>query len=288
MPRKLCRFLALGGAVILPIFLLLSPTLSWGLTYAPIPMANAEKVIADTKPLLDYLSRVLGQEIRIQFLASNEEVVRGFAEDRVDLAEIGPLPYLVLREVAPQARALLFFLEEGVVATYTCALVAPFDGAASVAELGGRDPLSLATTQRLSTCGPLAARWLLEQGGLDPERAGLEILGNHEAVALAVARAEFAAGTLKTLIARRYQHLGVRALAETPPLPVFALVANTQTLSETTLSALERALRDAPLEERARWILGRHGFAPVTADAYAPLEDMLRQLGLTARDFLNP
>jgi phosphonate transport system substrate-binding protein len=268
--------------------LLVFPSFANALTYSPIPMVNPEKVVADTRPVLDYLSRELGRPIRINYPINNAEVVKAFEQGRVDLAEIGPLPYLVLRELVPEAVAVLFYLEEGGNSTYTCALTAPFDGAAAVGDLPKEGRIALATTQMLSTCGPLAAAWMLQEQGLDIGRADFSMVGNHEAVALAIARAEFALGGMKTLIALRYHHLGVRVLAETPPLPVFALVANGRTLSGEMIAAIADALMNAPAEERARWRIGRYGFVGVDPEAYRPLELMLESLGASPLDYFQP
>lgn len=271
------------------LFLLLFPSAAGaGLTYCPIPMVNPEKVVAESRPMLDYLSRTLQTPIQINYPSNNAEVVKAFMEDRIDLAEIGALPYLLLREVAPHARALVFILDEGASAMYTCALVAPFDGAPSVEALAGEAPLLLASTQTLSTCGPLSASWLLHTAGIAPARADYKILGNHEEVALAVARAEYVAGSMKTLIAQRYRHLGVRVLAETPPLPVFALVVNTRSVPESTIIAIKDALLNVSTEERARWAIGRHGFQTVEVDSYASLEQFFEALGTSPREFFAP
>lgn len=270
------------------VWLLVPSAACAGLTYSPLPMVNPEKVVAETRPMLDYLSRSLHLPIQINYPSNNAEVVKAFMEDRIDMAEIGALPYLLLREVAPHAQALVFILEEGASATYTCALVGPFDGAPSVEALAEEIPLVLATTQTLSTCGPLSASWLLHSAGIAPERADFNVLGNHEEVALAVARAEYAAGSMKTLIARRYRHLGVQVLAETPPLPVFALVVNTRTLSETTITRIKELLLDISPQERAHWAIGRHGFQAVEADSYGSLEQFFKALDTSPREFFAP
>ncbi|SDM49045.1 phosphonate transport system substrate-binding protein [Geoalkalibacter ferrihydriticus] len=277
----------LCGLLIVPS-LLLAPACAWSLTYCPLPMVDPARVVTESRPFLDYLSRALGRDIRIDYRPSNAEVVRAFSEDKIDLAEIGPLPYLVLRETVPHAQALLFFLEEGATRTYTCALVAPFDGAADPRALLADRPQELVVPQMLSTCGPLSAVWLLHQ--CDPEMAPppFRALGNHESVALSVIRAEVPAGSMKTLIARRYASLGLRILAETPPLPVFALVVNTRTLSEETIADIARALCAAGPAERTGWTIGRHGFEKAEENAYRPLEEMLGKLGRRAGDFLLP
>ncbi|WP_429886502.1 PhnD/SsuA/transferrin family substrate-binding protein [Geoalkalibacter halelectricus] len=273
-------------AAILGLFLFAEPAVA--LRYSPVPMVNQEKVVADTRPFLDYLEAELGREIRLIYPRDNAQVVQDFVEDRIDLAEVGPLPYLLLRELAPHAQAVLFFLEQDAGATYTCALVAPFDGVAGVEELGTQSPLRLASTQRLSTCGPLTTSWLLAQGGINPRQAEFVHLGNHEEVALAIARAEFAAGGMKTLVAECYRHLGVRVLAQTPPLPVFALVVNTRTLSGAEVADLVAALLRATPEIRAAWVIGRHGFAEVEAGGHEPLDRILRDLDLSVQEFLAP
>lgn len=270
------------------VWLLVPSAALAGLTYCPLPMVNPEKVVAESRPMLDYLSSSLHLPIQISYPSNNADVVNAFMEDRVDMAEIGALPYLLLREVAPHARALLFILEEGASATYTCALVAPFDGAPRVEALAAEVPLVLATTQTLSTCGPLSASWLLHTAGIAPELAGFKILGNHEEVVLAVARAEYAAGSMKTLIARRYQHLGVQVLAETPPLPVFALVVNTRTLSEATITDIKELLLHTSPAERSRWAIGRHGFQAVEAEDYSSLEQFFKALDTSPREFFAP
>ncbi|MDO3378519.1 PhnD/SsuA/transferrin family substrate-binding protein [Geoalkalibacter halelectricus] len=273
-------------AAILGLFLFAEPAVA--LRYSPIPMVNQEKVVADTRPFLDYLEAELGREIRLIYPRDNAQVVQDFVDDRLDLAEVGPLPYLLLRELAPHAQAVLFFLEQGAGATYTCALVAPFDGVASVEQLGAFNPLRLASTQRLSTCGPLTTSWLLAQGGINPRPVEFVHLGNHEKVALAIARAEFAAGGMKTLVARRYHHLGVRVLAQTPPLPVFALVVNTRTLPAAEVADLVAALLRATPEIRASWVVGGHGFAEVEPGAYKSLERVLLDLELSVQEFFAP
>jgi phosphonate transport system substrate-binding protein len=67
-------------------------------------------------------------------------------------------------------------------------------------------------------------------------------LDKHDAVALAVVRGEYDAGGLKTAIGKKYAHLGLTVLAETPPLPSFGLVANRATLSPETMEAIRTML----------------------------------------------
>ncbi|HDR46223.1 MAG TPA: hypothetical protein ENN94_00820 [Geoalkalibacter subterraneus] len=167
---------------------------------------------------------------------------------------------MALRELYPQAQAVLFFVEPDGSTHYTCALVTAFDGPRSMTEVQEIAHIPLASTQQLSTCGPLSTGYLLHKHGMDSQAASFEILGNHEAVALAVIRNEYPLGGIKTHIARRYFSLGLRVLDETPPMPAFALVVNRKTVEVETIHAITEALLAASLDQRTEWGVARRGF----------------------------
>jgi len=167
---------------------------------------------------------------------------------------------VALRELYPQAQAVLFFVEPDGSTHYTCALVTAFDGPRSMTEVQEIAHIPLASTQQLSTCGPLSTGYLLHKHGMDSQAASFEILGNHEAVALAVIRNEYPLGGIKTHIARRYFSLGLRVLDETPPMPAFALVVNRKTVEVETIHAITEALLAASLDQRTEWGVARRGF----------------------------
>ncbi|MDY6848649.1 MAG: PhnD/SsuA/transferrin family substrate-binding protein [Geoalkalibacter sp.] len=268
---------------------LLSPSLLFArqtLTYTPLHMVGARKVVADSRPMLDFLEERLDLEIELHYEKVNADVVRAFQQGRIDLAEIGPLPYVALRELYPQAQALLFFVEPDGSTHYTCALVTAFDGPESMTEVKKIAHIPLATTQQLSTCGPLSTGYLLHKHGVDPQTASFEILGNHEAVALAVIRGEYPLGGIKTHIARRYFSLGLRVLDETPPMPAFALVANRKTVDEETIDAIAEALLAASRDQRTEWGVARRGFVRAHDDDYRSMRRMLQETGRRAVDFL--
>ncbi len=218
-------------ALILWLFLLLSsaPVAAAERTvvFAALPTETPEIVLKEIRPLLDWLEKKLSVKFRVEYSASHEELLEKFRQGKVDLAYLGPLPYVELKERHPAAEPLVFFLEADGRANYTCALLAPLDGVSSPAQLAGR-PVAL--TQPLSTCGYLGAESILRRYGLTLEKTGYQYLIRHDLVALAVVRGEFAAGGVKTEIGRKYLHLGLAVLAESEPVPARPLVANGATL----------------------------------------------------------
>ena len=73
------------------------------LVFAPLPMEAPEVVVGQWKPLLNYLEHKLGISLRIDYSQRNDEVVEKFRAGTLDLAYLGPLPYVVLKEAFPAA-----------------------------------------------------------------------------------------------------------------------------------------------------------------------------------------
>ncbi|GAA0571138.1 PhnD/SsuA/transferrin family substrate-binding protein [Caenispirillum bisanense] len=248
------------------------------LRFAPLPMEAPETVITQVRPMLAYLEQRLGVDIEIVYSTDYGELLDRFRAGQVDLAYLGPLPYMTLRDGFAAAEPLVRFREASGSAAYTCALVAWGDALPDLARLNGA---TLALPQPLSTCGYLSTSALLRAAGSDIAATRWRYLGAHDLVALAVIRGEAEVGGLKTAIARKYAHLGLRILAETEPLPSFALIANRDTVAAAqrdglvaALTALDPAGSDK--DRMAQWGVNfRYGAEPAADGDY----DALRAMG---------
>ncbi len=242
-----CRLPHLRCLIIALILWSLQATMGWADTaaqtgpirFAPLPMENREAMVLQFRPMATFLEQRLGRPVVFDFSDSYAKILEKFLANTIDLAYLGPLPYVELRAKDDQAEPLVLFREESGQPMYTCAIVTLADQPLSLTALTNR---RFALTQPLSTCGYLAVNGLLQERGSNLEANRYRYLDKHDAVALAVIRGEFEAGGLKTSIAKRYNHLGLQVLAETPPFPGFALVGNRQTLAEPTLQAIRTAL----------------------------------------------
>ncbi len=258
-----------------------NPLLAQTLRFAPLPMQDPETVVREVKPMLEYLEERLGVTFTIDYNTSYSEILHNFAAGELDLAYLGPLPYVELRDQFPAVSPLVVFREPDGEAKYTCSVVMFADDRQPLRELAGQ---ALALTQPLSTCGYLATESLLRHAGVSLEQARYRYLGRHDEVALAVVRGEFRAGGLKTTIARHYTHLGLVQISETEPLPAFALVANTTTVPPELRTRLTEALvavqpRDNPEDARLVRAWGeslRHGAQAVEDADYEPVRRLRR------------
>lgn len=207
--------------------------------FAPLPMENRETVIKQFRPLTIFLEQRLNLTVNYVYADNYADILAKFRQSQVDVAYLGPLPYVELRASYDKAQPMVHFKEKSGHTTYTCALITVPDADFNIQDANQK---KIALTQPLSTCGYLSASGLMRTRGSSLENNFYRYVGKHDAVALSVIRGEFDAGGLKTAIARKYAHLGLQILVETPPLPSFALVANTKTMPPALISGIRQAL----------------------------------------------
>lgn len=251
------------------------------LRFAPLPMESPEAVASQWKSLLEYLEKSLGVRVQVDHSADYQEIVDKFAAGRFDLAYLGPLSYLRLKDRFPAAQPLVIFREKTGEPVFTCALIASAESELRTSQLKGR---KIALTQPLSTCGYFSVAGLLQQVGSSLKENHYRYLGQHDEVALAVLRGDFAAGGVKTSIARKYARLGLVVLAETAPLPGYALVANGDTLSPERIAKIRQALLDADPTARKQWGENiRYGVIPARDEDYAGARQLPYKADIPAR-----
>ncbi len=232
-------------------------------------MEDPAKVMRQFKPLLTYLSSQTGHTFQVLHNKDYAELLRRFRAGEIDLAYLGPLPYVELKTDYPEATPVVHFLESTGQASYTCAL---FSSSMLNTRLGS-GKTRVALTQPLSTCGYLAADQLMRQLDVDLDRQRYRYLGMHDEVALSVVRGDFDLGVAKTAIARQYEHLGIRIVGETGRLPAFSLIANAAKMPAHDRTSVRDALvRLRPLR------------SPADADITRTWGENIRHGAVTAQD----
>lgn len=221
------------------LFITQSNVYAQAVVFAPLPMENKETVIKEFAPLVAFLSTVLGSEVVIDYSECYADILDKFRRNQIDIAYLGPLPYVSLKAAAPQAVPLVGFKEKSGNTTYTCCLVAMADAVPDLNKMTGKN---VALTQPLSTCGFLSVNGLLAKHGSTLSNNFYRYLKKHDEAALSVVRGEYILGGLKTAIAHKYAHLGLVVVDETEPMPSFALIANANRLSPQAMERIRDAL----------------------------------------------
>lgn len=246
---------------------------------APLPMVSAAEMFQQFQPFCDYISTVTGQPVELVYHEGYKTLLEQLHSDHVDLAYLGPLPYVILSKRDSGFIPVARFVDEHGAATYTCSLVT-FDYAITPQN---NKPPRIALTQPYSTCGYLLSQQLLSQYNLKLDQLPYYYSGQHSTCALDVVCAKADLATVKTSIAQHYAKLGLRVTTTSDPLPGFLLVANTRTLSSTTIEQIRTQLLQLdPLHNEvdatttAPWgEMLRYGAIAASATDYQQIEHML-------------
>jgi phosphonate transport system substrate-binding protein len=250
--RGRISLLCVGFAVVVGLILPIPSAASEPLRFAPVPRESREVVLQQFLPMARYLEQQQERPVELVYLERYEEILAAFLADEIDLAYLGALSYVRLRQALPAVEPLVQFKEPHGDPYHRCVLVSFAGDAIAPATLAGR-PVAL--TQPLSTCGHLGADALLRKvAGFGLADTSYAHLGSYDEVALAVVGGEFAVGAMKDDIAHKFAGLGLTILAESEGfVPGYALVANARTLSERERAAIQRLLIEAPEADYAAW-----------------------------------
>lgn len=243
------------------------------IVFAPLPLQSEESVFKTFAPMVHYLEKTLHVSISFHFRDSYEALLADIQHGRVDIAYLGPLPYIELKAHAPFVEPLVFFNEANGKPLYRCVLVASGESYEPLSKLSSYH--SFALTDPLSTCGYLSVSGLLRDAGHSLDKQHFVYLGKHDEVALSVVKGRFDYGGVKSDVAQSYEHLGLDIVAQTDLIPSFALIANTQKLSIAFQKRIAEALLTAPKSEYHTWGKSiNKGVSLASDDAYAPVRIM--------------
>lgn len=209
--------------------------------FAPLPMESNKVVHEQFQGFIDYLASETGYQIKVLYYSDYDEILSRFANNEIDLAYLGPLPYVVLKKKLPAAESIGCFREIDGSASYTCSLVSWEEG---ILNNGNLEHVKIGLTQPYSTCGYLAVSQMLKQHGhdLNDYKNNYSYAGTHAKAALGVVKGKYDIAGVKTAIAKKYAHLGLIIIQNSRAYPGFSLVANNNTLNADQLKKLTAAL----------------------------------------------
>ena len=217
-----------------------------GLVFAVHPYDTPSRLVSRFQPLCDYLGERLQRPVTLYITTSYEDQVRKIANDEVDIAYMGPSPYLRAhdRYAVGERRVQLVAVEP------------PYQGAilvrqqSDIREIGDLAGKTFAFGAYQSFAGHYMPRAMMLEAGITlADLKDYSFLGRHERVVLSVLHGDFDAGATARGIAEKYldREPGLRIVAMTPPLPPLSIVARPGLAAET-VQVLRQALVDPDIE----------------------------------------
>ena len=120
------------------------------LVFAPLATKDIKSIHMQFLPMIRYLEKNLGVKIKIDYNSSYDTLLEKIISGKIDIAYLGPLPYLSLERKYPYLKPLVNFKNAKGEASYTCSFVSfisTLDPSKNMTDT------KIALTQPLSTCG---------------------------------------------------------------------------------------------------------------------------------------
>lgn len=244
------------------------------------PFKPPTRLVAAFTPLAGYLGEKLGQPVTLRIAKDYAAHVDAVGRNEVDIAYLGPVPYLKLRE-RYGVQVLLARQQIGASPVFHGKIFVRQDSPVrTLAELRGK---RFAFGEPNSTMSHQVPRYMLWQAGVGVEQlAGHKFVGDHVNVALAVLAGDFDAGAAKEDVFFQFQGRGLRAIATSEPFSDHLFVAS-RTLAQEQVLALREALLQLERDPRGAAILqamtpGVTALVPVHDSDYDSLRSVTKKL----------
>lgn len=244
------------------------------------PYLSASELINRFTPLCRYLSQKLGENISIRIAKDYDDHIKQIGEDNVDIAFIGPAPYIKMVDKYGKKRILARMEINGKPTFQGVIMVAKSSSFQSLKDLTGK---RFAFGDPNSTMSHLVPRFMMWNVGISSDKLeSFKFLHNHNNVALGVLMGDFDAGAVKEEVFDKYRHRGLRVLTKTPSISEHLFVAN-NSLPQDTINSLKRALLNLKNEKEGLYVLSKikknlTNMVPAEDKDYDNLRTILRAL----------
>lgn len=234
--------------------------------------------------LANYLEEQLGLSVNIEIPLDYQTAIDLIAEDKVQMAYLGPLSYVQARQRNFQLEPLVAYIDKRTGRPwYTSVIVANSEkGIKAIADLKGK---RVGFVNQSSTSGYLVPVAHLKSNNIDPEQdfAELKYTGSHNKNAAALESGELDAiginkpTYLKALKSGQLPSEKYQAIWESDPIPNAPIVISKQ-LPADLKSNLQRALINAPQDLAALSGAKSDGYTLVKDQDYEPIRNLQKIL----------
>ena len=205
-------------------------------------------------PLAEYLGRTIQQPVIVRIGRNYGEHIDAVGKNQVDIAFIGPVPYLKMLKKYGEKPLLARFEVNHNPNLYGVIITKKESPIHHLKELKGK---RFAFGDPESTMSHIVPRYMLAKENITLSvLSGHKFLGSHHNVAIAVLAGDFDAGAVKREVFDEFESKGLRALATTPPTPDHLFITSA-TLPASKIQTLRKALLELNTHPDGKGIMSK-------------------------------
>lgn len=250
------------------------------LTLCVHPYLPATELVVRFAPLADYLGRKIGRPVKVEVAKNYQEHIDSIGKDEVDIAYMGPAPYVKMTDVYGKKPLLARLEINGKPAFQGMIVVREKSAIHDLEDLLGK---RFAFGDPNSTMSHMLPRFMLWEAGANIDKLESHaFLNSHHNVALGVLMGDYDAGAVKEEVFYKYEKRGLRVITKTPFISEHLFVTRS-TLPPETVDALRKALYHLKDDGEGRVIMSKiknsmTGMVPVNDKDYDNLRIILQKL----------
>lgn len=210
------------------------------INFSPLPQDKAPKLFSQYLPMLKYLEKETGHKFNFHYSTSYEDLIKNFSTGKLNIIELGPLPYIKLKEKNSSAQAFLTFLNNKGEDTFTCNLLTKDKNLHSFSDITKNIKVKL--SRKASTCAYFMTNYIFKKNNKSLKNFKYEYVETDSNVLLSLLMENETVGSVNSSIAQEYSHFNFHNILSSNKLPGFAFVANTKKISDKTIKDIQNAL----------------------------------------------
>jgi phosphonate transport system substrate-binding protein len=262
-----------------------------------VPFLETQKLVTGMKSFGDYINKETGIFVEGDVPTSYSAVVEAMCANKVDVAWVSPLAYVLARQKCGADMQLASINSAGKT-TYHGLIIAR--NASDIKDLADLKGKRFAWVDATSTSGYLYPRALLAQKGLNPDRdLGQQIpAGSHDKVVIAVMNNQVDAGAIyddaRTVKAVLDQYPKVleetRIVGQTEEIPNDGVAFRKDLPADVTKKVKDALIKLSSTDEGKKVFkdaIGTSGVQPTTDSAYDPVRRAAQVLNLNLEEELK-
>lgn len=210
------------------------------INFSPLPMDKAPKLFIQYDLMLKYLQKETNIKFNFIYSSSYKDLIRNFQDGKIDVIELGALPYVKLKQKFKQAEPFLTFNSKSGNPYYTCNLITKEKNINSFSDILNTNEVIL--TKSLSTCGYLMSELIMKKNNKTLKNFNYQYVGTHSNVLLKLLLDENSIGTVKSTVLNKYNQFEFKNLAKSPNIPGFAFIYNMNNLNKEDIKKIQKAI----------------------------------------------
>jgi phosphonate transport system substrate-binding protein len=264
---------------------------------ATVPFLETQKLVTGMKSFGDYINKETGLFVEGDVPTSYVAVVEAMCANKVDVAWVSPLAYLLARQKCGADMQLTSINSQGKTTYHGIIIARTASDIKDLSELKGK---RFAWVDPTSTSGYLYPRALLAQKGINPDKdLGQQVAaGSHDKVVIAVMNNQVDAGAIyddaRTVkgVVDQFPKVAeeTRIVGQTDEIPNDGVAFRKGLPADVTKKVKDALIKLSSTDDGKKVFkdaIGTNGVAPTTDDAYDPVRRAAQVLNLNLEEELK-